>query len=126
MAYFTAIGVISNDIVRRETKSGVVTTFRLETGDHGAESSGSTSNVGATSPGPSPIMVRKDEHSSYPGNSFRENGETGTATAAHVILCAFRMRTSYRRLRQPWHAKTRCWSLVGSTAIRLLSKLARA
>ena len=32
MAYFTAIGVISNDIVRRETKSGVVTTFRLETG----------------------------------------------------------------------------------------------
>ncbi len=32
MAFFTAIGVISNDIVRRETKNGVVTTFRLETG----------------------------------------------------------------------------------------------
>lgn len=32
MAFFTAIGVISNDIVRRETQNGVVTTFRLETG----------------------------------------------------------------------------------------------
>lgn len=32
MAFFTAIGTISNDIVRRETKNGVVTTFRLETG----------------------------------------------------------------------------------------------
>ena len=32
MAFFTAIGIISNDIVRRETKNGVVTTFRLETG----------------------------------------------------------------------------------------------
>ncbi len=32
MAFFTAIGTISNDIVRRETKNGVVPTFRLETG----------------------------------------------------------------------------------------------
>ena len=32
MAFFTAIGTISNDIVRRETKNGVVATFRLETG----------------------------------------------------------------------------------------------
>ena len=32
MAFFTAIGTISNDIVRRETKDGVVATFRLETG----------------------------------------------------------------------------------------------
>ena len=35
MAFFTAIGTISNDIVRRETKNGVVTTFRLETGAPG-------------------------------------------------------------------------------------------
>ena len=32
MAFFTAIGTISNDIVRRETKNGVVATFRLKTG----------------------------------------------------------------------------------------------
>ncbi len=32
MAFFTAIGTISNDIARRETKNGVVATFRLETG----------------------------------------------------------------------------------------------
>ena len=32
MAFFTAIGTISNDIVRRETKNGVVAKFRLETG----------------------------------------------------------------------------------------------
>ena len=32
MAFFIATGIISNDIVRRETRNGVVTTFRLETG----------------------------------------------------------------------------------------------
>lgn len=32
MAFFIATGIISNDIVRRETRNGVVVTFRLETG----------------------------------------------------------------------------------------------
>lgn len=32
MAFFIATGVISNDVVRRETTKGVLTTFRLETG----------------------------------------------------------------------------------------------
>ena len=32
MAFFIAAGVISNDVIRRETSKGVLTTFRLETG----------------------------------------------------------------------------------------------
>ncbi len=32
MAFFIACGIISNDIVRRETRAGVLATFRLETG----------------------------------------------------------------------------------------------
>lgn len=32
MAFFMAAGVISNDIVRKETRKGVLTSFRLETG----------------------------------------------------------------------------------------------
>ena len=32
MAFFIATGIISNDIVRRETRKGVLTTFRLQTG----------------------------------------------------------------------------------------------
>lgn len=32
MAFFIATGVVSNDVVRRETTKGVLTTFRLETG----------------------------------------------------------------------------------------------
>ncbi len=32
MAFFIAAGIISNDIVRRETRKGVLTTFRLQTG----------------------------------------------------------------------------------------------
>ena len=33
MAFFIATGIISNDIVRRETLKGVLTTFRLQTGE---------------------------------------------------------------------------------------------
>lgn len=32
MAFFIATGTISNDVVRRETRNGVLATFRLETG----------------------------------------------------------------------------------------------
>ncbi len=32
MAFFIATGSISNDVVRKETRNGVLTTFRLETG----------------------------------------------------------------------------------------------
>ena len=32
MAFFIATGIISNDIVRKETRKGVLATFRLETG----------------------------------------------------------------------------------------------
>jgi len=32
MAFFIATGTISNDVVRKETRSGVLATFRLETG----------------------------------------------------------------------------------------------
>ena len=32
MAFFVAAGTISNDIVRKETRNGVLATFRLETG----------------------------------------------------------------------------------------------
>ncbi len=32
MAFFIAAGIISNDIIRRETRAGVLATFRLETG----------------------------------------------------------------------------------------------
>lgn len=32
MAFFIATGTISNDVVRKETRNGVLTTFRLETG----------------------------------------------------------------------------------------------
>ncbi len=32
MAFFIAAGIISNDIVRRETRAGVLANFRLETG----------------------------------------------------------------------------------------------
>lgn len=31
MAFFIATGTISNDVVRKETRNGVLTTFRLET-----------------------------------------------------------------------------------------------
>ncbi|MEZ5229752.1 MAG: single-stranded DNA-binding protein [Acidimicrobiales bacterium] len=32
MAYFVAAGVISDEVVRKETRNGVLATFRLETG----------------------------------------------------------------------------------------------